>query len=93
MVSASNNWLVKGVDWAVIDHMSQGVTPSTDPKVADIVRVSPSMAEITLGRQTMMCSVSQRRFPTGRTSVHGARESVMAKIRANIAPGEGRARA
>ena len=58
IVSALSMWLGKGIDWAVINHMSQGVTSSTDPKIADVIRVSPSVTEITLGRQTMMCSMS-----------------------------------
>ena len=41
--------LSKWVDWAIIDHMSQGITSSTDLKIANFVRVSPSMTEITLG--------------------------------------------
>ena len=84
-------WLGKGIDWTVIDHMSWGVTSSTDPKIADVVRVSPLATEITLGHQTMMCSMSQCRFPTGRADMHGAEEPVMAEIRANVAMGGGRA--
>ena len=49
----------KQIDWAVIDHMFLGVASSTDSKVTDFVRVSPSMTETTLGFQTMMCSMAQ----------------------------------
>ena len=91
IVSALSMWLGKGIDWAVIDHMSWGVTSSTDSKIADIVRVSPSVTEITLGHQTMMCSMSWCQFPTGRADVHGAEEPVMAKIQANVGTGGGRA--
>ena len=79
----------KGVDWAVIDHMPQGITSSTDPKVANVVGMSPSMTEITLGFQTMMCRMAWRCFSAGRTNMHGAEESVMTKIQANITTGAG----
>ena len=79
----------KRVDWAVIDHMSGGVTSSTDPKIADFIRVSPLMTEITLGCQTMMCRMTGRRFPAGRTGVHGAGEPVVTEIRAMVTLGVG----
>ena len=72
--------LVKWVDWAVIDHMSQGIASSTDPKIADIIGVSPSMTEITLGLQTMMCDVTRCCFSAGGTGVHWAGEPVMTEI-------------
>ena len=59
-ISVVNVWLGKWVDWTVIDHMSQGVASSTDPKIAYLVRMSPPVTEITLGLQTMMCSVTRR---------------------------------
>ena len=57
-ISVANVRLGKRIDWAVIDHMPQGVASSTDSKVADIIRVSPSKAEITLGCQTMLCHMT-----------------------------------
>ena len=88
-----SSWLNKQVDWAVIDHMSGGVTSSTDPKIADLIRVSPSMTEITLGRQTMMCCVTGCRFPAGRTGVHGAGEPMVTEIQAMVTLGVGGVRA
>ena len=61
--------LGKWVDWTVINHMSQGVTSFTDPKIAYFIRMSPLMAEIILCCQTMMCGMTWHRFPTGRTGV------------------------
>ena len=63
-ISVMSFWLGKWVDWtvidwAVIDHMSQGVTSSTDLKIAYLIQVSPSVTEITLGHQTMMCGMAQ----------------------------------
>ena len=72
------------VDWTVIDHVPGGVASSTDLKVAYLVRVSPSVTEITLGLQTMMCSMTRRGFPTSGTGVQGAGESVVTKIRAAV---------
>ena len=69
--------------------MPQGITSSTDPKVANVVRVSPSMTEITLGLQTMMCCVTRCHFSTGGTDVHWAEEPVVTKIQANVALGVG----
>ena len=57
-ISAASVWLGKWIDWAVIDHMPRDVASSTDLKVADVVRMSPSMTKITLGCQTMMCRVA-----------------------------------
>ena len=68
-ISIVSFWLGKQVDWTVIDHMSWGVTSSTNPKIAYFVQVSPLVTEITLGRQTIMCGMAQCRFPTGRTGV------------------------
>ena len=79
-ISVANIWLGKRVDWAVIDHMPWGVASSTDSKVANVVRVSPSTTEITLGLQTMMCRVTGCRFSTGRTDVHQAEEPVVTEI-------------
>ena len=62
IVSVSSVRLGKGVDWAVIDHMSQGVASPADPKIADVIRVSPLRTEITLDHQTMMCSMSWCQF-------------------------------
>ena len=84
-ISVMNVWLGKRIDWAVIDHMPQGVTSPTDPKVANIVGMSPSMTEITLGLQTMMCCMTRCHFSAGRTDVHRAEEPVVTKIRANVA--------
>ena len=72
-----------------INHMPWGVTSSTDPKVANIVGVSPSKTETTLGLQTMMCHVTGCRFSTGRTDVHQAEEPMVTKIQANVALGVG----
>ena len=82
----------KQIDWTVIDHIPWGVASSTDPKVANIIRMSPSKTEITLGRQTMMCRVTRCCLSTGRTGVHGTEEAMMTKIRANVAVGVGRGR-
>ena len=38
--------------------MSSLITSGTDPKVADIVGMSPSITEITLHHQTMMSSMA-----------------------------------
>ena len=92
-ISVASLWLGKRIDWTVIDHMSQGVASSTDPKIAYLIRMSPSMTEITLGRQTMMCGVTRCRFPTGRTGVQGAGEPVVTEIRAMVTLGVGGVRA
>ena len=68
-ISVASLWLGKRVDWTIIDHMSRGVASSTGPKIAYLIRMSPSMTEITLGHQTMMCGVTRCRFPTGGTGV------------------------
>ena len=73
--------------------MPWGVTSSADPKIANLIRVSPSMTEITVGCQTMMCSMAWRRFPTGRTGVHGAGEPVVTEIQATVTVGIRRVRA
>ena len=88
-ISAASFWLGKWVDWAVINHVSQGVTSPTDSKIADLVRVSLFKTEITLGRQTMMCSMTQCGFPTGRAGVHWAEEPMVTKIQTNVAAGVG----
>ena len=51
--------------------------------------MSPSMTEITLGRQTMMCGVARCQFPTGRTGVQGAGEPVVTETRAMVTLGVG----
>ena len=79
----------KWVDWTVINHMSRGVASSTDLKVAYLIRMSPPVTEITLGFQTMMCDVTRRRFPAGRTGIQGAGEPVMTEIRAMVTLGVG----
>ena len=75
-----NIWLDKQIDWAVIDHVSWGVTSSTDLKIADIVGMSPSMTEVILGCQTMMCCMAQHGLSTGRANMHWAEESMMIEI-------------
>ena len=92
-ISIASSWLSKRVDWAVIDHMPGGVTSSADPKIAGLIRVSPLMTEITPGCQTMMCRMTGRRFPAGRTGVHGAGESMVTEIRATVTLGVGGVRA
>ena len=67
--------------------MSWGIASSTDLKVAYLVRVSPSVTEITLGLQAMMCSMAWHCFPTNGTGVQGAGEPVMTEIRAMVALG------
>ena len=69
--------------------MPWGVASSTDPKVANVVGMSPSMTEITLGFQTMMCHMTGHCFSTGRTGVHQAEEPMVTKIQANITLGVG----
>ena len=69
--------------------MPWGVTSFTDLKVANIVGVSPSVIEITLGLQTMMCHVTGGHFSAGRTDVHWAKEPMVTKIRANVTLGVG----
>ena len=69
--------------------MPQGVASSTDPKVANVIRVFPSMTEITLGLQTMMCCMTGCCFSTGGTDVHWAEEAVVTEIRTNVALGVG----
>ena len=86
-------WLGKRIDWAVINHMPQGVTSSTDLKIADVIGMSPSMTEITLGHQTMMCCMTWHGLSTDRTNVHQAEEPMMTEIRANVATGVGGGRA
>ena len=69
--------------------MARIVASSTDPEVAYLVGVSPSMTEITLGLQTMMGSVTRSRLLTGGAAVHGAEESMVTCIRTNVALGGG----
>ena len=45
------------------------------------------MTDITLGRQTMMGSMTWCHFLTGRAGVHGAEEPMVAEICTNVAPG------
>ena len=79
----------KLIDWTVINHMPQGVAFSTDLKIAYFIGMSPSVAEITLGRQTMMCGMARRQFPTGRTGVQEAGEPMVTKTRATVTLGGG----
>ena len=88
-ISVANVRLGKWIDWAVINHMPWGVASSTDSKVADIVGMSPSVTEITLGLQTMMCRMTGCRLSTNGTDVHRAEEPIMTEIRANITLGVG----
>ena len=69
--------------------MSSFITPPTDLKIADIIRMSPLMTEITLGRQTMMGSMTQGHLTTGRTGVERAFCVMVTKIRTNVAVGGG----
>ena len=84
-ISRSSVWLVKRVDRAIIDHVAPIVTSSADLEVAYLVSVSPSTAEITLGLQTMMGSVARSRLLTGGAAIHGAEESMVTCISANVA--------
>ena len=86
-ISVASFRLGKRVNWTVIDHMSQDVTSSTDPKIAYLVRMSPLMTEITLGRQTMMCGMTWCHFPTIRTGVQGAGEPMVTKTQATVTLG------
>ena len=81
--------LAKQVDWAVINHTAQGIASSTDPKIADVIKVSLSMTEITPGLQTMMCCVARCCLSTGGTDINQAEEPVVTKIQINIALGVG----
>ena len=69
--------------------MPRGVTSSTDLKVADVVGMSPSVTEITLGLQTMMCCMTGCCLSTNGTDVHRAEEPMMTEIQANITLGVG----
>ena len=69
--------------------MPQGITFSTDLKVANIVGMSPSITKITLGHQTMMCHMTWHGLSTGRTDMHQAEEPMVTKIQANITAGVG----
>ena len=69
--------------------MSQGITSSTDPKIADAVRMSPSKTEITLGFQTMMCHMTRGSFPASQACVHQAVQAVVTEIQANVTLGVG----
>ena len=84
-----NVWLGKWIDWAVIDHMPWGVASSTDPKVANVIGMSPFMTEITLGLQTMMCRMTGRCFSAGKTGVHRPEEPMVTEIRVNVTLGVG----
>ena len=84
-----NVWLGKQIDWAVINHMPWGIASSTDSKVANVVRMSPSMTEITLGFQTIMCCMAWHCLPPGRTDVHWTEKSMMTEIQANVTLGVG----
>ena len=67
--------------------MPRGVISSTDPKVANIVGMSPSMTEITLGLQTMMCCMTGHCLSAGGTDVHQAEEPMVTEIQSNITLG------
>ena len=69
--------------------MSRGIASSTDSKVADVVGMSPSVTEITLGLQTMMCRMTGCRLSTNGADVHQAEEPMMTKIQANVTLGVG----
>ena len=71
--------------------MSRGVASSADLKVANFVCMSPPMTDITLGRQTMVGSMTWFRFLTGRACIHGAEEPMVTEICTNVALGGGRA--
>ena len=58
LISALSVQLGKWIDRAVIDHMPRGVASSADLKIANFIGMSPSVAEITLGCQTMMCCMT-----------------------------------
>ena len=68
-ISVANVQLGKWIDWAVIDHMPWGVASSTDPKVANVIGMSPSVTEITLGLQAMMCRMTRCRLSATGTDV------------------------
>ena len=65
--------------------MSLAITSSTDLKVTYIVGLSPSMTEITLDFQTMMCSMSWGCLTIGWTGVQGAVHAVVTEIQTNVA--------
>ena len=65
-INVASSWMGNWINWAVIDHVSWGVASSTDPKIANLIGVSPSMTEITLGRQTMMLNELARECLSGR---------------------------
>ena len=88
-ISASSVWLGKQIDRAVIDHVPWGITSSADPKIANLIGMSPSMTEITLGFQTMMCRMTRCQFSTGRTDKHGTEEPMVTEIQANVTLGVG----
>ena len=69
--------------------MSSGIASSTDSKVRDFVRVSPSMTDTTLGLQTMMGSVTWHGFTAGWAGVHRAVQAMVTKIRAYVTEGVG----
>ena len=69
--------------------MSLGIASSTDSKVTDFVRVSPSMTDTTLGLQTMMGSVTWRGFAAGWAGVHRAVQALVTEIQAYVTEGVG----
>ena len=80
-ISAVNIRLGKWIYWAIINHMPQGVTSSTDLKIADICHWNaPIYDRDHIGCQTMMCRMTQHSLSTGRTDVHQAEEPVMTEI-------------
>ena len=81
--------LGKWVDRAVIDHVSWGIASSTDPKVTNLISMSPPITDITLDCQTMMGSMTRRCFLTGRAEIHGTEEPMVTEIHTNVAVGGG----
>ena len=69
--------------------MPWGVASSADLKIANFIEMSPSVTEIPLGCQTMMCCVTWRRFSAGRTDIHGTEEPMVTEIQANVTLGVG----
>ena len=69
--------------------MFRGVTSTTDPKIADVVRMSPLMTETTLGLQTMMCCVAWCGLLADWASVHQAEQAMVTGIRTKVTEGVG----
>ena len=69
--------------------MSSFIASSTDPKIVDIVGMSPLMTEITLGCQTMMSSMARGCLTTGGASIEGIFRAMVTETQANITVGGG----